>query len=99
MTTLISSARASLPKVSYVKAIDWYLLFCLIFVFGSIMEYTFVAFIINIKNKTKIAAVPNRESTASSKVRVQKFIVVINAIAIIYHNRIYNTQNELWGKN
>lgn len=70
MTTLISSARASLPKVSYVKAIDWYLLFCLIFVFGSIMEYTFVAFIINIKNKTKIAAVPNRESTASSKVRV-----------------------------
>ena len=70
MTTLISSARASLPKVSYVKAIDWYLLFCLIFVFGSIMEYTFVAFIINIKNKTKIAAVPNRESTISSKVRI-----------------------------
>lgn len=52
MTTLISSARASLPKVSYVKAIDWYLLLCLIFVFGSIMEYTFVAFILNIK-KTK----------------------------------------------
>ena len=44
MTTLISSARASLPKVSYVKAIDWYLLLCLIFVFGSIMEYTFVTY-------------------------------------------------------
>lgn len=73
MTTLISSARASLPKVSYVKAIDWYLLFCLIFVFGSIMEYTFVAFIINIKNKTKIAAVPNRESTASSKEEKREF--------------------------
>lgn len=53
MTTLISSARASLPKVSYVKAIDWYLLLCLIFVFGSILEYTFIAFMINVKNKSK----------------------------------------------
>lgn len=46
MTTLISSARANLPKVSYVKAIDWYLLLCLIFVFGSILEYTCVTFVI-----------------------------------------------------
>ncbi|EDO35410.1 predicted protein, partial [Nematostella vectensis] len=44
MTTLISSARANLPKVSYVKAIDWYLLLCLIFVFGSILEYTCVTY-------------------------------------------------------
>ena len=68
MTTLISSARASLPKVSYVKAIDWYLLMCLIFVFGSILEYTFVAYIINIRNKSKPKPAPSRESTTSSKV-------------------------------
>ena len=67
MTTLISSARASLPKVSYVKAIDWYLLLCLIFVFGSILEYTFIAFMINVRTKNKKKASTNGE--LSSKVR------------------------------
>lgn len=67
MTTLISSARASLPKVSYVKAIDWYLLLCLIFVFGSILEYTFIAFMINVRTKNKKKASMNGE--LSSKVR------------------------------
>ncbi|KAK2548613.1 Gamma-aminobutyric acid receptor subunit beta-1 [Acropora cervicornis] len=70
MTTLISSARASLPKVSYVKAIDWYLLLCLIFVFGSIMEYTFVAFILNImktKKKKREAALEERDWSTCSK--------------------------------
>lgn len=69
MTTLISSARASLPKVSYVKAIDWYLLLCLIFVFGSILEYTFVAYILNIKNKSKQKSLQEREWSSCSKVR------------------------------
>ena len=67
MTTLISSARASLPKVSYVKAIDWYLLLCLIFVFGSILEYTFIAFMINVRTKNNKKALTNGE--LSSKVR------------------------------
>jgi len=67
MTTLISSARASLPKVSYVKAIDWYLLLCLIFVFGSILEYTFVAYILNARNKNERKALPEREWSTCSK--------------------------------
>ncbi|XP_068703425.1 gamma-aminobutyric acid receptor subunit beta-3-like [Montipora foliosa] len=67
MTTLISSARASLPKVSYVKAIDWYLLLCLIFVFGSILEYTFVAFILNIKKKSQHKNLQEREWSTSLK--------------------------------
>lgn len=71
MTTLISSARASLPKVSYVKAIDWYLLLCLIFVFGSILEYTFIAFMINVRNKNNKNALTNGE--LSSKVRILIF--------------------------
>ncbi len=69
MTTLISSARASLPKVSYVKAIDWYLLLCLIFVFGSILEYTFIAFMINVRNKNKKKALTNGEVNSDTKVR------------------------------
>ena len=69
MTTLISSARASLPKVSYVKAIDWYLLLCLIFVFGSILEYTFIAFMINVRNKNNRKALAENGWNGSSKVR------------------------------
>ena len=74
MTTLISSARASLPKVSYVKAIDWYLLLCLIFVFGSILEYTFVTYTKSLyvrhqkRRAAKMAARANGEAGNSSKV-------------------------------
>ena len=37
MTTLISSANASLPKISYVKSIDAYLAFCFFMVFASLI--------------------------------------------------------------
>ncbi|XP_046852002.1 gamma-aminobutyric acid receptor subunit beta-like [Xenia sp. Carnegie-2017] len=42
MVTISGNARAELPRVSYVKAIDWYLLTCLLFVFGAMLEYTLV---------------------------------------------------------
>lgn len=82
MTTLISSARASLPKVSYVKAIDWYLLLCLIFVFGSILEYTFIAFMINVrtKHKKKEKALTNGKANRDSKVRGLFFFVYLMTI-------------------
>ena len=44
MITISNSARAPLPKVSYTKAIDWFLLMCLVFVFGALMEYAVVNF-------------------------------------------------------
>ncbi|KAJ7372036.1 hypothetical protein OS493_021464 [Desmophyllum pertusum] len=72
MTTLISSARASLPKVSYVKAIDWYLLLCLIFVFGSILEYTFIAFMINVRNKNNRKVLAENGWNGSSKKQEDK---------------------------
>ena len=42
MTTIFTSARASLPRFSYVKAIDIYLLTCFVFVFASLIEYAVV---------------------------------------------------------
>ncbi|XP_063717527.1 gamma-aminobutyric acid receptor subunit alpha-4-like isoform X2 [Symsagittifera roscoffensis] len=42
MTTIFTSARASLPRFSYVKAIDIYLLTCFVFVFASLIEYAIV---------------------------------------------------------
>ncbi|XP_053400665.1 glycine receptor subunit alpha-3-like [Mercenaria mercenaria] len=42
MTTQSSGARANLPRVSYVKAIDVYMATCLTFVFLALLEFAFV---------------------------------------------------------
>lgn len=41
-TTMSGGARASLPKVSYIKAIDIWMISCLVFVFASLIEYAVV---------------------------------------------------------
>lgn len=90
MTTLISSARASLPKVSYVKAIDWYLLLCLIFVFGSILEYTFIAFMINVRNKNNKKALTNGELS----LKVRTFYVFKWHLRLQYFRFLCNCSRE-----
>eukprot|EP00058_Branchiostoma_floridae_P015481 XP_002600969.1 hypothetical protein BRAFLDRAFT_79167 [Branchiostoma floridae] len=42
VTTINTSVRASLPKISYVKAIDLYLMGCFVFVFAALIEYAVV---------------------------------------------------------
>lgn len=39
MTTLSSVARTSLPRVSYVTAMDLFVTVCFLFVFAALMEY------------------------------------------------------------
>uniref|UniRef100_A0A8C4Q632 Glycine receptor, alpha 3 n=1 Tax=Eptatretus burgeri TaxID=7764 RepID=A0A8C4Q632_EPTBU len=45
MTTQSSGSRTSLPKVSYVKAIDVWMAVCLLFVFSALLEYAAVNFV------------------------------------------------------
>nr|XP_027194085.1 gamma-aminobutyric acid receptor subunit beta-like [Dermatophagoides pteronyssinus] len=44
ITTLITSTMESLPKISYVKALDIYLFVCFIMVFLSLIEYAMVGY-------------------------------------------------------
>lgn len=42
MTTISTGVRQSLPRISYVKAIDIYLVTCFFFVFAALIEYAVV---------------------------------------------------------
>lgn len=44
-TTILNILNNSMPKVSYVKAIDWYLICCFLFVFGVLVEYTVILYV------------------------------------------------------
>lgn len=51
ITTILNMLNTTMPKVSYVKAIDWYLIGSFLFVFGVLVEYTFVLYVVNVHNK------------------------------------------------
>jgi len=55
--TLIWSTNNSLPKISYVKSIDVYLIFCFFMTFLSVIEYGAVSFVhrFNTRKKKKDA--------------------------------------------
>lgn len=42
MTTISTGVRSSLPRISYVKALDIYLVMCFVFVFAALLEYAAV---------------------------------------------------------
>ncbi|KAJ6225873.1 hypothetical protein RDWZM_004418 [Blomia tropicalis] len=58
MTTLTTSTNASLPKISYIKAIDIYLFMCFLMVFLSLIEYATVGFFETKRQTTKVHSEP-----------------------------------------
>ncbi|XP_033112942.1 gamma-aminobutyric acid receptor subunit beta-like [Anneissia japonica] len=70
MTTLMSGVNNSLPKLSYVKAIDYYLVFCYLMVFSALLEFAMVSYGSTPAKKPKeeIKAPPHKEPRSSSRI-------------------------------
>ncbi|XP_038631985.1 glycine receptor subunit alpha-4-like isoform X2 [Scyliorhinus canicula] len=74
MTTQSSGSRASLPKVSYVKAIDIWMAVCLLYVFAALLEYAAVNFVsrqhkefIRLRKKQKRQRIQEEEHQRDSR--------------------------------
>ena len=53
-TTMSGAARESLPRVSYIKAIDVWMIMCLVFVFASLIEYA----VVNVASRRQVRVKP-----------------------------------------
>ncbi len=84
MTTISTSVRQSLPRISYIKSIDIYVVTCFGFVFAALLEYAIVNFNYwsNHKRKAKEALKSATTSTTenndnssnnASNLRTRKF--------------------------
>jgi len=73
MTTISTGVRSSLPRISYVKAIDIYLVMCFVFVFAALLEYAAV-------NYTYWGArAKKKKKEKKQKEKEQKELIVLQA--------------------
>ncbi|XP_022086236.1 gamma-aminobutyric acid receptor subunit beta-3-like isoform X2 [Acanthaster planci] len=80
MTTISTSVRQSLPRISYIKSIDIYVVTCFGFVFSALLEYAFVNFNYwsNHKRKARealksVTANNNGDRSDDSSLRTRRF--------------------------
>ncbi|XP_045205192.2 glycine receptor subunit alpha-2-like isoform X1 [Mercenaria mercenaria] len=67
ITTQSSGARANLPRVSYIKAIDIYMATCLAFVFLGLLEFAYVNVLTRKETKPSKDAQRSQNTSVSSK--------------------------------
>jgi len=82
MTTISTGVRSSLPRISYVKAIDIYLVMCFVFVFAALLEYAAVNYTYwgaRAKKKTKKKESDERKvlfSKSGKRISIDGFLLV-----------------------
>ncbi|XP_056457784.1 gamma-aminobutyric acid receptor subunit delta [Gadus chalcogrammus] len=65
MTTLMVSARSSLPRASAIKALDVYFWICYVFVFAALIEYAFAHYNADYRLKEKAKSKANKLGSES----------------------------------
>lgn len=68
MTTLMVSARSSLPRASAIKALDVYFWICYVFVFAALIEYAFAHYNADYRLKEKAKVKANKLSSEVRKI-------------------------------
>ena len=66
MVTFIWSTNASLPKISYIKGIDVYLVCCFFMTFASVIEYAMVSYVHHRTERRKRKAIQKFQLPVSS---------------------------------
>lgn len=82
MTTISTGVRSSLPRISYVKAIDIYLVMCFVFVFAALLEYAAVNYTYwgaRAKKKSKKTKEAEENKTVQGKKEFPTFILSVNS--------------------
>uniref|UniRef100_A0A8C7EQR7 Gamma-aminobutyric acid type A receptor subunit gamma1 n=1 Tax=Neovison vison TaxID=452646 RepID=A0A8C7EQR7_NEOVI len=93
MTTLSTIARKSLPKVSYVTAMDLFVSVCFIFVFAALMEYgTLHYFTSNKKVKTTRDKKLKNKSSMSPGLHPGSTLIPMNNISLPHGEEDYGYQ-------
>ncbi|XP_068756454.1 gamma-aminobutyric acid receptor subunit beta-3-like isoform X1 [Montipora capricornis] len=94
ITTILNMLNTTMPKVSYVKAIDWYLIGSFLFVFGVLGEYTFILYVVNVHNKRLKRIIAAQELEDAEEEQVAKRGSSNSAIngGLPHKNRLYDSK-------
>uniref|UniRef100_A0A3P8SSP4 Gamma-aminobutyric acid receptor subunit delta n=1 Tax=Amphiprion percula TaxID=161767 RepID=A0A3P8SSP4_AMPPE len=97
MTTLMVSARSSLPRASAIKALDVYFWICYVFVFAALIEYAFAHYNADyrLKEKAKVKKVsrPTMVLFSLSVTGMNQGVVISNR-----HGRAQRSGSEIPGE-
>ncbi|KAK3565287.1 hypothetical protein QTP86_004788 [Hemibagrus guttatus] len=95
MTTLMVSARSSLPRASAIKALDVYFWICYVFVFAALIEYAFAHYNADYSKKEKAKVKVNKNT--ESMVKNGKQAMVLFSLSVTGMNQglmVSNRQNR-----
>ncbi|XP_051895021.1 gamma-aminobutyric acid receptor subunit delta-like isoform X2 [Pristis pectinata] len=103
MTTLMISARKSLPRASAIKALDVYFWICYVFVFAALVEYAFAHFNADYMRKQRAKIKTNKPSGEEIKTTGKHAIVLFSLSAagvnqeLLMSNRLHRANRILRG--
>ena len=89
--TFIWSTNASLPKISYVKGIDVYLVFCFVMTFCSVIEYGVISFL-----HRRIERIKKKKPESSTDNQKSKEREHLKTVYIVPKNNRYCSEQKIW---